>query len=373
MSHALTQEQSLLQDSLQSWLQDHYSIARRQQGCQAPAGHVPAVWQALVAELGLGSLCLPEDQDGLGFDAGNYRVVMDNLGHSLVAEPVLESLIMGGELLARAGGELAQSLLLALAAGELCPVLAWIDGPQPVSAAATAQGWCLQGHKPMVMAAPWADGFIVAAHTAGTAISLFWVPATSAGLTCQSVPTIDGRRAADLWFSGVDVPAGALLGTLHGGQVLLDTVLTIATAALCAEGVGVVRKLLEDTVEYSKTRQQFGQPLARFQVLQHRMVDMFLAREMAAAATAQAASSINAAAASGVWSDAQLAVASAKLNVAEACRMVGEAAVQLHGGMGMTAELPVSHYFRRATVIARYLGTPDQMRRHIADLTRPCF
>jgi alkylation response protein AidB-like acyl-CoA dehydrogenase len=231
-------------------------------------------------------------------------------------------------------------------------------------------GWLLSGAKAVAMGAPWASHLLVTARTSGTGaeregVSLFLVDRHRRGVTVSAYPTVDGRRAGDVTFDAVELSADALIGVEGRALDLLDQVGDEAIAALCAEALGVMARLLEDTVAYTRQRRQFGQPIAGFQVLQHRMVDMYMQVEMARSATYLATMKLGAPAV-----ERALAASTAKVTVANACRFVGQNAVQLHGGMGMTDELAVSHYFKRATMIESEFGTVDfHLARH-ATLSR---
>jgi alkylation response protein AidB-like acyl-CoA dehydrogenase len=235
------------------------------------------------------------------------------------------------------------------------------------SAVKDADGWRLEGSKAVVMAAPWADRLIVAARTAGVpgdgpGLSLFIVDPAAAGVTLHSYPTIDGRRAADIDLVGVRAPAEALIGPEGGALPLLEAMRDRAIAAQAAEAAGLLGKLLDDTVDYTKQRSQFGQPLASFQVLQHRMVDMYMQVEMVRSAAILATLKLD-----GDPVERAKAASAAKVTLANACRFVGQNAVQLHGGMGMTDELAIGHYFKRATLLESEHGSADwHLARHAA-------
>ena len=221
-------------------------------------------------------------------------------------------------------------------------------------------GWLLNGHKAVVTGAPWADHLIVTARTGGAqreagGVSVFLVEKSAPGLVTRDYPTVDGSRASEVLFENVSVPADALIGPEGEGLPLVEAVVDEATVALCGEACGVLRRLHEGTVEYTKQRKQFGQPISQFQVLQHRMVDMFIELEQSISMTYMA--TIRLSETDPV--ERAKAVSGAKVQIGRACRFVGQNAIQLHGGMGMTDEMAIGHYFKRATMIESQFGSTD--------------
>lgn len=377
MDFTFSEEQQLLRNSLRSFLADRYTFEARNRAVNSAEGWSPAIWKAFAEELGILGLAFPERVGGLDADAVSTMVVMEELGRALVVEPYLETVVICGGLLRRAGGDVADAALARIATGEQLLAFAWAEPKSRYDFAAietrasrTASGWRLQGAKAVVKAAPWASHLLVSARTAGnpgerSGVSLFLVDKAAAGVSVTDYPTVDGRRAADVLFDGVELPADALLGSEGEALALIELVSDEAVAALCAEALGVNSRMLDDTVDYTKQRRQFGQPLSSFQVLQHRMVDMYMKVEMSRSATYLATMKLGEAA-----QERALAASTAKVTTGEACRFVGQNAVQLHGGMGMTDELAVSHYFRRATVMEGEFGSVDfHLQRHAA-LTR---
>lgn len=369
MEFALSEEQSLLRHNLDTYLRKQYDFEQRRAAAVSESGWRPEVWQSLAAELGLLGMGLPERAGGMDCGPVETLVVMQSLGAALVIEPYLETCVIAGGLLADAGGERADALLAGIAEGEAVVVPAWsearggLDFTRIATRARKAEdGWRLDGRKAMIPAAPWASHFLVSAATGDdpAEVSVFAVERDAPGVTVIGYPTIDGRRAADVVLEDVVVSEEALIGPEGGALPLLEAAGDRGVAGLCAEGAGVVRRLLDDTVEYTTQRRQFGQPISRFQALQHRMVNMYLEVEMADSAAMLAALSLDAEPA-----ERARAVSSAKATVGRACRLIGQEAVQMHGGMGMTDEMPVSHYSKRATVIEGQLGSVDQhLRRH---------
>jgi alkylation response protein AidB-like acyl-CoA dehydrogenase len=378
MDLSYSSEHDMLRSSIRSFLRDRHSLARRMAASRDPAVDIEDLWPALASELGLLALPLPERVGGMMQDPQLSLLVMEEFGRALVSVPFLDAAIVCGGLLAQIGAPRTDQLLARLAHGEFRPTLAWAepggryhhDAPD-VMAHRTAQGrWILHGVKHAVRAVPWARDFLVTARispsTADPRVSLFLVSAQDARVKVDMYPTIDGETAATLRFESVELSADTLLGTDGAAGPWLDAVFDDAVVALASEGVGVLERMLEMTIEYTKNRRQFGQPLASFQVLQHRMVDMYLRLEMARSSVLLASLKLRA----GAAEVREKVACIAKITVGEACRFVGEAAIQLHGGMGVTDEMPISHYFKRAIVIESLLGDSAFHRRRYARATR---
>ena len=374
MDFTLSEEHTLLRASLGQFLQQRYGFAERTAASRGDLGYRPEVWTALAEDLGVLGMTIPEAHGGLGGGALEQMILMEEAGRALLLEPVCETVFQAGWLLEQAGGALAGELLgqiasgaakLAVALGE--PAMRYDLADIATRASRTDVGWRIDGIKAVVMAAPWADRLIVAARTAGQAgdadgLSLFVVDPAAAGVTLHSYPTIDGRRAADIEFAGVTVSADALLGPEGGALPLLEAMRDRAIAAQAAEAAGLLDKLVTDTVAYTKQRNQFGQPISSFQALQHRMVDMYMQVEMVRSAAVLATLRLD-----GDPVERARAASAAKVTVANACRFVGQNAVQLHGGMGMTDELAIGHYFKRATLLESEHGSADwHLTRHAA-------
>ncbi|GAA4548811.1 acyl-CoA dehydrogenase family protein [Pseudonocardia xishanensis] len=333
MDFTLTAEQDLLRRSLADYLADHYDLGRSRAAAWSAEGWQPEVWRAFADDLGILGAALPEEGGG----PVETMVVAEELGRALVVEPFVDTAVLGGGVLRRAG---AADELKGLVAGSvrIAPALQTDVGARRVDG-----GWALTGTAAVVVGFPQATHVLVDA-----ADGLFLVTADSSGLDAHPYRTIDDRHAADLRFT--DVP-----GTRLGTRDLLEPALDEATAATCAEAVGCMRKVLADTVGYTKERRQFGQAIGSFQVLQHRMVDMDLELELAVSAVYRAFLTSEA--------ERAKAVSAAKVTVGRAARFVGQSAVQLHGGMGMTQELAIGHYFKRLTAFEYEFGTADTHRR----------
>jgi alkylation response protein AidB-like acyl-CoA dehydrogenase len=363
MDFNFTSEQVMLRDSVSRYLGDRYDFPQRQAAIHSPAGWRPEIWKGLAEDLGILGAPFSEAHGGLGGGPVETMIVMEELGRALVVEPFLETVVIGGGVLRRWDTPRAAELIGAIIAGEVRLALAYLEpdaryelSDVGVSARKNGDSYVLDGLKDAVVAAPFATHLIVTARTSGerrdpAGVSLFLVEAAAAGLNLHDYPTVDGSRAADITFTAAP---GELIGDEGQGLELLEPALDEALAALCAEAVGVMRRMQADTLDYAKQRKQFGAPIAANQVLQHRMVDMFLELEQAVSMTYMATLKLD-------RPDAQRirAVSAAKARVGRAAKFVGQNAIQIHGGMGMTDELAVSHYFKRATMIDNQFGSAD--------------
>jgi hypothetical protein len=360
-----TEEQELLRSSIQKLLRDQYDFEARRKIVATEEGWSRKHWSAF-AELGLLAAPFSEASGGLGGGPLATMIVMQEFGRHLVVEPYFETVVLAGGLIENEGTDAQrEALLQPIMAGEAIWALAWTEGKSRydlnnVSTTARRSGdtYVLNGAKAVVIGAPWADKLIVSARTSGgpgdrAGVSLFIVDRQSAGLHLQSFKTIDGRRAAEITFKDVSTPAGNLLGKEGEGVAALEACRDRAIAALCAEATGAMGVLNTSTLEYTKTRKQFGVTLGTFQVLQHRMVDMFIALEEATSLMQH----LNLTVAEGDPQGSKLA-SGAKSKIGEAARFVGEQAIQLHGGMGMSDELNVGHYFKRIAAINIQFGDP---------------
>lgn len=381
MDFGLSKEQELLRDSVTKYLAGRYDLAESRKIATTGDGWNPDVWRAFAEDLGILGATLPEDVGGMGGGSVELMVVAEALGHALVIEPYVDTVVLGGGLLGRAGGNRAQTVLEAIAEGTAVTAFAALEptsGPlfHDVSTTARREGdeWVLDGEKTVVTSAPLATHLLVTARTAGDradtqGISLFLVDFDPqnppAGVQMHPYRTIDDRRAADLVFTGLRLPADALLGDEGSAWPSVTRAVDEGIAAISSEAVGLMRKVLADTVEYAKQRQQFGQPIGSFQALQHRMVDMYMEVEQAVSAAYLAVLHLDA--------DDETrarATSAAKATISRAARFVGQNAVQLHGGMGMTEELAVGHYFKRLTAIEYEFGTAEQHIARYATITR---
>jgi alkylation response protein AidB-like acyl-CoA dehydrogenase len=364
MDFELTEEQTLLKATLSQFLAHRYDFAARTSASRSEPGYRAEIWQDLAGTLGLLGATLAEASGGMGGGAAEQMIIMEEAGRALLLEPLAETLFQGAWLLERCGatdllpGVMAGTVRLAVAITE--PAMRHDYADVAATAEHSGAGWRLSGQKAVVMAAPWATHLIVAARSGSAhGLSLFVVPSDAPGLTLHPYPTIDGRRAADMVLAGAE---GTLIGEEGTALDLLEELRDRAIAAQAAEAAGLLDKLVKDTVDYTKQRQQFGQAISGFQVLQHRMVDMHIHVEMTRSAAVLAALKLN-----GDPMERALAASAAKVTLANACRFVGQNAVQLHGGMGMTDELSIGHYFKRATVLESEFGSADwHLARHAA-------
>jgi alkylation response protein AidB-like acyl-CoA dehydrogenase len=376
MDFSFTEEQTLLRNSVQKFVSGAYDFDTRRAIITSDAGWRPAYWSQ-IAELGLLGAAIPEDFGGLGGSVVDTMVIMEEFGRGLVVEPYLGTVVIGAGLLTAVGSAAQkEELLPQIAGGELVLALAYAE-PQgrfnlaDLVTTAKAQGsdFVLNGHKAVVIGAPWAHKLIVSARTSGgqrdaKGISLFLVDANAPGVSLRSYPTVDGLRASEVTFENVKVPASALIGTLDDGLASLEMIADHAIGALSAEAIGAMKVLNDTTVEYCKTRKQFGVPIGKFQVLQHRMVDMFMAYEQSVSITYMVTLKLDEAV-----EERKKAASAAKVQIGKAGRFIGQQAVQLHGGMGMTDELKVGHYFKRLTMIDAQFGNVDYHLKRYAQLT----
>ncbi|HRD47955.1 MAG TPA: acyl-CoA dehydrogenase family protein, partial [Caulobacter sp.] len=296
-------------------------------------------------------------------------------GKALVVEPYLGTVVIGGGFLKHSGHANAADLIGGVIGGETIFAFAYAE-PQArytwqdlkTTAKKDGAGWVINGHKAVVVGAPWATHLIVTARTGGgqreeSGVSVFIVEKGAKGVTTRDYPTVDGGRASEVYFENVAVGADALVGQEGACLPLVNKVIDEATAAVCAEAVGAMRQLHTGTLEYAKQRKQFGTAIANFQVLQHRMVDMFMNVEQSVSMTYMATIKVT--------DDAERAkaVSAAKVQIGKACKFVGQNAIQIHGGMGMTDELAIGHYFKRATMIEGLFGSVDHHLRRYEGLS----
>jgi alkylation response protein AidB-like acyl-CoA dehydrogenase len=379
MDFKLSKEQELVGDGLSKFLSTRYDLEKSRAAAKTGAGWQPDIWRAFAEDLGILGATLPESAGGMGGGAVELMIITEALGHALVVEPYVDTVVVAGGLLQRAGCAAATSVLERIAAGTAIVALAATeaisgDHLQDVSTTAERDGddWLLTGSKMMVVTAPLANYLLITARTSGEqshpdGISLFLTdfdPTRPAqGIEFHGYRTIDDRRAADLVLTRLRLPSAALIGGEGLAWPSLARARDEGAAAVCSEAVGCMRRVVADTVEYCKQRRQFGQTIGSFQVLQHRMVDMYMELEQSVAAVYLAVLNLDA------EPDTRArAVSAAKATIGRAARFVGQNAVQLHGGMGMTEELPVGHYFKRLTAVQYEFGSTDYHRTRYAAL-----
>lgn len=366
MDFNFTEEQSMVRDTVASFLQDKYDFETRRKIVASESGWRADYWQAFAEELGILGASFSEELGGLGGGAIDNMIIMEEFGKALVIEPYLGTVVIGGGFMKHSGCAGAASVIEGIIAGTTTIAFAYAE-PQgrytwqdlKTTAKKDGSGYVLNGHKAVVVGAPFASHLVVTARTGGGqrdtgGVSVFLVDKTLPGIVTRDYPTVDGGRASEVYFENVSIPADALIGEEGHGLPLVNKVLDEATAAVGAEAVGVLRKLHEGTLDYAKQRKQFGTAISNFQVLQHRMVDMFIEVEQAVSMTYMATIKLD-------ESDAERAkaVSAAKVRIGRACKFVGQNAIQIHGGMGMTDELAIGHYFKRASIIEGLFGSVD--------------
>jgi alkylation response protein AidB-like acyl-CoA dehydrogenase len=363
MDLSFTETQDMLRDTLAKFLADTYDFETRKKMLSRPEGRDPGIWKALSSELGLTSAPFAEEHGGMGGGAIENMIMMEELGKVIAIEPWLQTVVIGGSALKLAGGPLAEATIPAIIRGDAIIAFAYAE-PQGrynladigTSAKAEGGGYVLNGHKGVVYAAPWATHLLVTARTGGSrreraGVELFLVEANAKGISRRDYPTVDGFMASEVYFENVAVPGEALLS---GGIDLIERVVDEATMAACAEAAGIARTMVNQTVEYTKQRKQFGQPIARFQVLAHRMSDMFCEAEQVSSMALMGTLKLDEAPEAR-----KAAVSMAKAKVGRSLKFVGQNAIQTHGGIGITMELAIGHYFKRATMIEGQFGSID--------------
>src|SRR5215469_1537545 len=376
MDFSFTEEQTLLRNSVSKYLADTYKFEDWRKFTRSDAGRDPKHWKQF-AELGLLAAPLPEAHGGLGGGAIDTQIVMEEFGKHLVVEPYVPTVVVGGGLIVDAGSDALRSEWLGkIASGETIFSFAFAESQGrynladlKTSARKQGSGFVLNGHKAVCIASPWADQLVVTARTGGgqreaKGVSVFLVDKKSRGVTTRDYPTVDGQRASEITFENVDVPVSRVIGAIDLGLPPIERAVDHAIAATCAEACGAMKVLVDATVEYSKNRKQFGVPIGKFQALQHRMVDMFVNYEQAVSITLMVTLRLG-------ERDAERARAAsaAKAQIGKERRFIGQQAIQIHGGMGMTDELNVGHYFKRLTIIDTLIGSTDHHIKRFAQLS----
>ncbi|MGB8363435.1 MAG: acyl-CoA dehydrogenase family protein [Rhizomicrobium sp.] len=375
MDFAFTEEQTLLRNSISQFVTDNYTFETFKKISRSEPGWNRDYWRQF-AELGLLAASLPEEYGGLGGGPVETMIVMEEFGRALIVEPYAATVVVGGGFLVNGGSEAQKrEWLPKIARGETVISFAHAEprgrynfADLSTTAISQGSGYLLNGYKAVVIGAPWADMLIVTARTAGgrrdkNGISVFLVDKESKGISARDYPTVDGLRASEITFENVEVPGSNVLGAVDNGLKLIEQVTDAAIAAHAAEAVGAMKVLLDATVEYSKTRKQFGVPIGKFQVLQHRMVDMFINYEQSKSITYMATLKLG-----DGEVERKKAASAAKVQIGKAGRFIGQNAIQLHGGMGMTDELDVGHYFKRLTMLDTLYGNVDHHLKRYASL-----
>ena len=376
MDFNFTEEQGMIRDSLSRLIREQYDFETRRTVVNSESGWRPEMW-AQFAELGLLAAPFSEEDGGLGGNAVDSMVVMEEFGKGLVIEPFVPSVVGGGGFL-KHGGNAAQKeeylagiiggeMIFAVAASE--PQSRFSMSDVTTTARANGSSYVLNGHKAVVMGAPWATHLVVTARTSGgqydaDGISVFIVPKSANGVVTRDYPTVDGFRASEVYLENVEVSGDAMIGEEGKGLTLIERVRDDSIAATCAEACGAMQVLHAQTLEYAKSRKQFGVPISTFQVLQHRMVDMFVEHQQSVSMTYQVTLRLEEDATARMK-----AASAAKVQIGNSARFVGQSAVQIHGGMGVTDELAASHYFKRLTMIDTQFGNVDYHLRRYTDLS----
>jgi pimeloyl-CoA dehydrogenase small subunit len=377
MDFSLTEEQQLLKDGVDRFVRENYEFESRRKIAGSNDGYDKDNWKQM-ADLGWLAVALPEEFGGIGGGSTETMVIMEGFGRGLVLEPFFATVVLGANLIMQGGNDAQkEELLPKLAEGGLKLAFAYAERQArfdlhdvETKAEKSGDGYTITGAKGVVFGAASADKIIVATRTSGDSrdtngITLFLVNSDAAGVSRRDYTTNDALRASEIEFAEVQVGTDAIIGNIDGGHAIIERVAEFAIAALCAEAVGCMDVLKEETNEYIKTREQFGQPIGKFQVLQHRMVDILInceeARSMAYVATAMMDSD-----------DAEeraRSIAAAKAQIGKSARFVGQNSIQMHGGMGMTDELKVGHYFKRLTMIDLTFGDQDHHTKRFASMT----
>ncbi|MFZ1742514.1 MAG: acyl-CoA dehydrogenase [Pontixanthobacter sp.] len=374
MDFNFTEEQTMVRDGLKRLVRENYDWDTRRGVIESESGWRPELW-AQIAELGLLGMPFSEEDGGFGGSAVDSLMVMEEFGRGLVIEPFVSSVVCAGGFLKHAGTDAQkEEHLSAIVDGSRIYAFAYAEprgrydlADLETTAKKDGDTYVLNGHKAVVIAAPWASHLIVTARTSGErrdhdGISVFIVDKSADGVVTRDYPTVDGRRASEVYFENVSVSADALIGEEGKALPLIELVTDEAIAAQCAEACGAMKVALDMTVEYSRQRKQFGVPIGKFQVLQHRMADMFMEYEqslsMAYLATLKLGENEH---------ERKTAVSAAKVRVGQAAHRIGQEAIQIHGGMGMTDELAIGAYFKRLTIFDSEFGNVDHhMKRHVA-------
>jgi pimeloyl-CoA dehydrogenase small subunit len=375
MDFDLSEEQRLLKDSVEGLLNDSYDFEQRKKNSAATKGWSDEAWKKF-AEQGLLGLPFAEADGGFGAGALETMIVMEAMGKALVVEPYLATVVLGGGFLRHGGSDVQrQAHIPSIIDGSKTLAFAQLEknsrydlGDVSTTAKKKGAGFVISGEKFVVANGDTADTYIVTARTKGgqrdrAGVGAFLVPANAKGARAKGYPTQDGLRAANVTFEQVEVGADAVLGDAENGLPLVERVVDEARIALCSEAVGAMDEALKTTMEYLKTRQQFGQNIGKFQALQHRGADMFVALEQARGITMYGTMAVT-------YDDAKersTAIAATKVQVGRSLKYIGQQSIQLHGGVGMTMEYKIGHYFKRLTMIESSFGDADYHLRRIAE------
>ena len=376
MSFTFTEDQKLLSESADRFVLDDYNFETRRKIIGQDGGFDRDNWEKF-AELGWLALPIAEEYGGLGGSTVDTAVLLESFGRGLVVEPYQSCIVLSAGLLQVAGNEeQKRQHLPSIAEGKTLLSFAHIEPTSRfnlchIRTTATKQGDCfvVDGEKAIVHNAETADYFILSTRTEGdindeNGITLFLVPSNSSGIEMRSYPTIDGLRASEISFNSVKVDKQNVLGELNKAAESIQQVVDRACVLLCAEAAGAMDTAVRLTVDYIKNREQFGQAIGSFQVLQHRAVEMLGAKDFSRALTYRAAGAIDQSNAS----ERMRAVSAAKVEMGRSGKLIGQEGIQLHGGMGMTDDMPIGHFFKRLTMIDAIFGNVDFHRKRFAQI-----
>lgn len=376
MDFSYTETQEMIRETLSRFLADTYDFDSRQKMIASDGGRDPGIWRALAQDLGMLGAAFGEEHGGLGGGHLENALIMEELGKVIAVEPYLQTVVIGGGALKAVGGAHADAFIPEIIGGNAIIAFAYAE-PQGrydlanlrTIAKKDGAGYVLNGHKAVVYAAPWASHLLVTARTGGShrdsdSVSLFLIEADLPGIVRRHYPTVDGFHASEIYFENVSVSGDSLLGQEGHALPIIEEIVDQATVGVCAEAIGVTTMLHQGTLDYAQQRQQFGQPISRFQVLQHRMVDMFMEVEQIRSMTIMATLKLDRPA-----PQRMAAVSAAKAKVSRAAKFVGQNAIQTHGGIGITQELAIGHYFKRATMIENQFGSADHHYERFERLT----
>lgn len=374
MDFNFTEEQEMVRDGLSRLVREQYGAETRHEVIASETGWRPEIW-AQLAELGILGMPFSEQDGGFGGGAIDSMIVMEEFGKGLVVEPFVPTVVCAGGFFKHAGtAAQKEEHIGAIVSGERIYAFAYAEprgrydlADLQTTAKKDSDGYVLNGHKAVVIAASWASHLIVTARTSGErrdkdGISVFVLDKSTDGVVTRDYETVDGRRASEVYFENASVPADALIGEEGGALPLIERITDEAIAAQCAEACGAMKVANAMTLEYSKQRKQFGVPIGKFQVLQHRMADMFTEYEQSVSMSYLATLKLDA-----PEKERKRTVSAAKVRVGQAAHHIGQEAIQIHGGNGMTDEYAIGHYFKRLTIFDSEFGNIDHhMKRHIA-------
>ncbi|MBT3788010.1 MAG: pimeloyl-CoA dehydrogenase small subunit [Alphaproteobacteria bacterium] len=374
MDFELSSEQTLLKDSVDRFVQDNYDLTARRVLVASDLGYSKDHW-ALFAEMGWLGLPFSEESGGYGGSNVDVSVMMESFGEGLVVEPYMATVLLAGRLIDVAGNaDQKAAIIPAIIEGKMKLAFGYSEPTSrfdlfdvTTTASASGKGYVINGHKALVYHAASADKIIVTARTSGDqrdkdGISLFVIDANTKGLSLKTYRTLDGQRASEVVLEGVEVGPDALLGKEGEAFDVVDKIIDLAITAASAEAVGAMRKVNEITIDYVKTRQQFGAPIGSNQVIKHRLADMLIEEEQSKAMADMAAMRAD------IGGDDRVQTASAtKARIGEAAKFVGEQGIQLHGGIGMTDEYPIGHYYKRLQTIDKLFGNVDYHLKRFSD------